>query len=253
MSKAGGFINIRLDTKQLRRDLAELKGRNVPRAMCNVVNRLAYNSRLKLQDEMKAKFKNPTPWTLGMFAMIPAKPGQARAAIVTKDLTSSYKGGTAAARYLSPEVFGGERELKPSEKKLSIISEGQEWVPGRDAPLNSYGNIKLSEIKKILDEIPNIGKRQNGPRIKYMKGGPRPKDQYFVLRKSENGKPMGVYKRVGKSRKFKEILRFIPTNAHYRPILPAQKIVDDLIAGRARRYVDEELVKSAQKRFSGKN
>lgn len=249
-SNPRGFINIRLDTKQLRRDLAELRGRSIPRAMSNVVNRLAYNSRLKIQDEMKVKFRNPTAWTLGMFAVIPAKPGQARAAIVTKDLTGSYKGGTAAARYLSPEVFGGERELKPSEKLLSSISEGQEWVPGRDAPLNSNGNIRLSEIVKILADL---GKLKSGPRRR-SKGGKsiQATGQYFVARDAGTGKAVGIYKRTGKGKGFLEILRFIPTNARYRPSLPAQRIVDDLISRRARRYVEEELEKSAQKRFSGK-
>lgn len=246
------LINIRLDTKQLRRDLAELKQKRLPRAMCNVVNRLAHGAKLKIQDEMKARFRNPTPWTLGMFSVIPAKPGQAHASIVTKDLTSSYKGGTAAARYLSPEVFGGERELKPSEKLLSEVSEGQEYVPGKDAPLNGNGNIRLSEITKILADLGKLKVKSRGPRGK--RGAAKTTGQYFVARHAGTGKPVGIYKRTGRKKsQFLEILRFIPTNAHYRPILPAQKIVDDLIARRASRYVQEEVKKSAQKCFNGKN
>lgn len=250
-SNPRGFINIRLNAKQLRRDLAELKGHSIPRAMSNVVNRLAYNSRLKIQDEMKVKFRNPTAWTLGMFAVIPARPGSASASIVTKDLTSSYKGGTAAARYLSPEVFGGERELKPSEKLLSSISEGQEWVPGRDAPLNSNGNIRLSEIVRILVDLGKLkakpSRRSKGRKVIQTTG------DYFVPRHAGTGRPLGIYKRTGRGKSYREILRFIPTHARYRPILPAQRIVDDLISRRARGYVQEEIEKFTQARFNGKN
>lgn len=258
------LISISIDNKKLNKELNELRRRNLPRNMTNVVNKLAFDGTAALKEEMKKVFKNPTNWTLNAFKVIKAKPFETSASIVTRDLSPGYNKGTAAARYLSPDVFGGERGMKPSEHALSQVSGGQYWVPGRDAPLDAHGNIKPSEIKAILSHLslyddPN--KNLSDKRSAYLKRRTKNRSpqnangqrgQYFVGH-SKSGHPIGVYKYSGTPGKILEIIRFIQTLPHYRTILRAQQVIDQVIEKRARYHVEQEIAIRTRKILEGKS
>lgn len=258
------LISISINNKTLNKELNELRRRNLPRNMTNVVNKLAFDGTAALKEEMKKIFKKPTNWTLNSFKVIKAQPFKTSSAIATRDLSPGYNKGTAAARYLSPDVFGGERGMKPSEHALSKVSGGQYWIPGRDAPLDAHGNIKPSEIRAILSHLSlydDPDKNLSDKRAAYLQKrtknrGPKnangQRGQYFVGH-SKEGHPIGVYKYSGTPGKILEIIRFVPTIPHYHKILPVQQIVDQVIEKRARYHVEEEIAIRTRKILEGKS
>lgn len=262
------LISISIENKTLNEELNKLRGRNLRRNMTNVVNKLAFDGTKALVGEMKRVFKNPTKFTLGAFKVIKAKPFETDAAIVTRDLVAGQNIGVAAARYLSPDVFGDERGRKPSEHALSELSRGRYWVPGDDAPLDAAGNIKASEIRAILshlslhdDPSKNLSDRQSArlkrgikkkgetERRKYAANGQR--GSYFVGH-DKNGTPLGVFKYAGVNNQVLWILRFVDKPPHYRKILPARQIVDQVIEKRASYHVEQEIEIRLQRRLAGK-
>ncbi|MXV35634.1 hypothetical protein GS535_03560 [Saccharibacter sp. EH611] len=250
MASNNRLITISMDNKKLRKDLEKLRGRGHQRGMTNVVNSLAFDSRRAVVDGMKRVFHNPTNWTLGMFRVIKAPPGRTEAALATKDLVAGQNVGAAAARYLSPDVFGGERGMKPSEHALSKVSGGQYWVPGNDAPLNASGNIKSSEIKAILSHLSlyeDPSKNISEETMRALRKGKKNKNangqrgKYFIGKSKKSGRPIGVYKYSGTPGKVLQIIRFVAKPPHYRKILPAQEIVDDVVERNAPSYVEREI------------
>lgn len=257
-------FTISIDSKKLREGLNELRGRGLHRNMTNVVNKLAFDGTAALRDEMKRVFKNPTNWTLNSFKVIKARPFRTDAAIATRDIAPGYDRGSAAARYLSPDVLGDQRGMKPSEHALSELSGKQFWVPGRDAPLDANGNIKASEIGRILSHLSlhdDPGKNLSDQaaarlRRRTQRRGPKnangQRGSYFVGR-AENGHAVGVYKYSGTPGKILEIIRFVPVLPRYHKILPAQQIVSQVIERRARHHVEQEIAIRARKKAEGKS
>lgn len=253
------LVTISMDTKHLRKELETLRARGHKRGITNVVNNLAFDSRDAVFNDMKRVFYNPTKWTLGMFKVIKARPNETEAVLATKDLVGGKTIGTAAARYLSPDVFGGEREMKPSEHALSKISGGQYWVPGDDAPLDGSGNIKGATIRTLLahldlneDPEKNLSQQRSRTLRKNSKNAKGKRGQYFVARYKDGKRPLGIYKYSGTPGKVLQIIRFVATPPHYRKILPVQEIVDQTVIKNVRQHVDHEIFHQIRRALKNK-
>lgn len=153
-----------------------------------------------IQDEMKKVFDRPTPYTLNSVYT------RLNSSDMSVDIGLKEWGGkgTAAAEYLKPQIFGGARPMKRSEKHL-----GNYYVPGAGARLNQYGNIPGSQITQILSALKAL------PEVGYManvteRSRKRNKKirNYFIIRNPGKGLRPGVYERTS-SGKVKPILIFI--------------------------------------------
>ena len=81
------------------------------------------------------------------------KPGGFFAQIYVRD---EAIGGTPPARYLMAQVTGGQRLLKPFEKRLQakgVLPSGMQTVPGKGATLDAFGNIAGSQMNRILSQL----------------------------------------------------------------------------------------------------
>ncbi|WP_395371479.1 hypothetical protein [Komagataeibacter diospyri] len=107
-------------------------------------------------------------------------------------------GGTAAYDYLRPEIFGGPRPMKKSEKALRPIVGDQYWVPGRGAPLDAYGNIQRGEIVRILSRLglmqgplQNMTDRTAKRLARKGLNARGQRSEYFIAREKGNGRAKG--------------------------------------------------------------
>ena len=106
--------------------------------------------------EMARVFDRPTRFTLNSVFVRPAKKGGPGAVVWVKDYASK---ADAPIRWLLPEVDGGERQAKRSEKLLSargILSSGRFLMPGGGMTLDSHGNIIRGVMQKVLSGLPII-------------------------------------------------------------------------------------------------
>lgn len=158
-------------------------GKSAPVALADAINHTSNQSRIALRSEMQSVFATPTPFTLNAIAVQPAKPaGDPEGAVFVKD---KKQGANAPEDWFAPQVFGGERQLKASERTLralGVLPAGMFTVPTKGARLDKYGNMSRGHIRQLLT---SIRKTVAGAR----------KEPFFVARKGD--KAIGIAERVG--------------------------------------------------------
>ena len=149
-------------------------------------------------DEMKEVFDRPTPYTLNSLQIRTSK-SELTGEVGFKDFAGK---GTPAGKYLQPEVFGGGRGLKRSEKIL-----GSYWVPGPGLKLDRYGNVSGGTITRILSQLrlfSEVGYTMN----RRGSGRGRNPSRIFLIRKgSSSHLHPGVWEAKGRS--IKPLLLFV--------------------------------------------
>ena len=127
-------------------------------------NSLAAQIREGEQAEMQADLDRPTPWAMGSLrykqagatSPSPAAPNVEGAAVFF-ETNFGYKAGLEAEQYLGVQIEGGVTAgPKRSERILQragVISSDVVWVPAREAPLDSYGNVPGSIISDMLSTL----------------------------------------------------------------------------------------------------
>jgi hypothetical protein len=122
-----------------------LSKERIRKVILNAINDTArIDVKKDVVEEMKKVFDRPTPYTLGsVYTKLNA--GDMSVEIGLKDWGGK---GTPASEYLKPQVFGGGRPMKRSEKHL-----GSYYVPGAGARLNQYGNLSGAQITQILSAL----------------------------------------------------------------------------------------------------
>lgn len=217
-------IRIEVDPGKLfDRAFTELEQKNIPFAMKQAVNNLAWEIRFQWQRQAKRVFDRPTPMTInsvqyrkagsgggatrnygGGIGDVQAHPGTGGlfAEIYIRD--QAHK-GTPPAKYLFPEVFGGERRPKGFERLLQakgILPADQFAVPGRGAELDAFGNIKASEINRLLSQLGARSDKYTNESLasrkrrhkREVKLGIRRSD-YFVMREKRGSLRPGIWQR----------------------------------------------------------
>jgi hypothetical protein len=118
-----------------------------------VINDQAYAARKELQSEMARVFDRPTPFVQRSLWVDQASPAKLSARLWPRSLGGK---GADPERVLAPQVFGGDRDLKRSERALrrvGILQPGFWTVPGSGAPpekIDRFGNLKGSFIAQLL-------------------------------------------------------------------------------------------------------
>lgn len=162
----------------------------VPQAMAWTLTEVAKRGREAVVAEMQRVFDRPTPYTLNSLYVWGATKRKLVAEVVIKD---DQNKGTPAARYLAPEIEGGERTFKRFERALQfagLLPAGLWAVPGREAPLDQYGNMPPQLLVRILSDLrafPEVGYRANRRMGKA--------STFFVAKPGSHLKP-GVYWRL---------------------------------------------------------
>lgn len=100
---------------------------------------------------MRTAFDRPTRFTLNSLQVRPATKARPEAEVSTK---LGFGKSVPAGRYLNPEVEGGQRSMKSTERKLGSFT-----VPSRNAKLDRFGNLPGSTYLRILSQLGLAGEQ----------------------------------------------------------------------------------------------
>lgn len=134
----------------------DITKKHVPFALALALTKTAQAAKPVVQKEMESVFDRPTPQTLNSVRVIPATKSRLYADVTLKDENPK---GTPPSKYLQPEIEGGPRRLKRSERALAsrgILPSGMETVPGPAVDLDPYGNIKGGTWVRILSALSSL-------------------------------------------------------------------------------------------------
>lgn len=205
---------IRLDVRHNIADvIAKLKTNRrdqLPYATALTLTRTAQRTKAFLIALMPRVFDRPTPYTLKSLFVRSATNTNLVASVYIKDAGAVR--GTPAERYLRPEIEGGERNLKRSERALQaagLMPSGSMAVPAIGAEIDQYGNMKVGQIVAILAAVKALaGTPYTTARHVQRKRGKYRNYKYFVARSDSHLKP-GIYERLG-PRHVVPVMLFVP-------------------------------------------
>ncbi len=185
-------FDIRSNASEVIRQFDALKQRHLPQARVNAADRIGRYVYAALRSEMAEVFDRPTPWALGGLRY--QKPSLA-APLVRIWLEEFSGKGIPAARFLTAEIEGGARKPKRFELALQakgLMPVGSYAVPGRQAPLDAYGNVPGSFIVRMLSDLQAFGEMGYRANRRGERRGARKTNYFFVPKKGSHLKP-GVY------------------------------------------------------------
>lgn len=178
----------------IKRAMSDIEKRQLPFATALALTRTANKVERAEVAEMVRVFDRPTRFTLNSLFVRPARKSRLEARVWVKDYASKAE---APTRWLLPEVEGGARNQKRSEKLLGargILSPGRFLMPGSDMPLDGSGNISRGRIQKVLSGLGAQGdKHANSTDSKRSAGN---RSRFFVMGRGANA--LGIAERTGK-------------------------------------------------------
>jgi len=142
-----------VDFEEFRRKLTDLEVQQLPFALSKALTQSAIDARNHTRDKMRKIFDRPKPWTINGMLISAARKDRLEAKVYYDEHGDK---GTPASRYLKPNTFGGERRVKPSERQLrakGVLESNEFIIPSAAAPQDQYGNVKSSEIIRILSAL----------------------------------------------------------------------------------------------------
>lgn len=233
----------------LGRQLTDLEQSQLPFAVSQAANKVAYEVRERWKRQAPRVFDRPTPLTVNAAMYRKATKAQPYAEIFIRD--EAFK-GTPPAKYLLAEVEGGQRRRKGFERLLQsrgILSPTQFAVMGRGAQANQFGNVPAGQITKILSQLGAQRDRylnQTAVSKKRRRGKKNNRDgEYFVLTKRRGVLRPGVYERIGRGSGVRSIFVFT-TTAAYRPRYDIFGMAEDTWKKLMPFYLKRELEKAMQ-------
>lgn len=139
-------ISVRVDVKELTRNLGYLADKQIPFATAQALNALGAIVKETETQNIKATFPTATPFTQNAVAVLKASKSNPTVTILVKDRT---------ARYLNPYEVGGVHVLN-----------SRALLNPKNVTLNQYGNIpkgKLAALKAMPGVFVGTVKTKAGP------------------------------------------------------------------------------------------
>ena len=229
--------------------IASVRGvptRLVPYAAATALTRCAKHAQTTaLPDAMRQAFDSPTSWTLNSLRIEPATKDKLSARVMVKNQT----GGVVPESVLFPEVEGGQRKQKRSERALGymgVLRGGQFMVP-KAMELDAAGNVKGSDMRSLLTTLKKV--RGGSVRAQRTGRGKKLKNDLFVGKPRGGDRPEGIWRREGHS--LRALFVFTSRPPDYKERLDFTGIVAhvarDRFAVEFQKAVNEQMAKGAWK------
>lgn len=149
--------------------MGEIK-KQLPFAISKALNETGFLVIKDLKAEMTNVFDNPSPFTLRSTRFQKATKTKLSFEIGLQDFprrntddqmsftaNGSSKGQqTPGNKFLYPQIYGGTRNARSSERRLreiGVMENNQYWVKGEGARLNKYGDIAPGQIVQLLSAL----------------------------------------------------------------------------------------------------
>jgi hypothetical protein len=192
-------INVNIDISKV---VAKLDGARaqVPFATALALTKTAQNVKAALVDEMSRVFKAPSSFTLRSLQVTRAEKTNLLASVGVRGADS----GKGAIRWLSPEVFGGERShaIEALLQPLGLPPKGLWAVPGAAAKQSRSGGIDISWFRSVVADIASQGITQSrGILTRRIRGTGRKSMgvlQYAILLERKGRLLPGIYGKRGR-------------------------------------------------------
>lgn len=187
-----------------------------PRALADALNHTANQARIALRAEMEDVFADPTPWVLNSTRILNATPKKPEAVVTVKDDLGGK--GRGFDEWFSPQVYGGNRLNKGSEKMLrsrGILPAGSFIVPTEWTPRDASGGIQRRWMIQVLSglgafNLAGSDHNATNSRRSVAKGHAQ---SFFVIKRGK--RPIGIAERRGE-RDMRVVLQFSRGAPSYR-------------------------------------
>lgn len=206
----------------------DVPARVMPYAAATALTRTAQAlAKTELPNEMIRVFDRPNRYTLNSLRARGANRNTLTASVWVKD--DAPNNGTKPEDYLLPNVGGGGRNEKRFERAMryaGLLPSGWRAMPGQEAPLDQFGNLRRGEMQRILTatrsafdpaqrKTNSARSQRNARRAQYFAVAP------FVgqfvggeFKQAKSRLQPGVYRREGRA--IKPVLIFTRTQPVYR-------------------------------------
>ena len=197
--------------KEFSASLSDMARTQIPAAITKAMNRTAGGIAKAEREEMESVFAGGvTPYLKQGIKTRESGPDDRSIEVYVSD-KSPGKGALSPLEILKPQVYGGIRAVKPSERRIrswagrSVLRADQFIVPAPGAPLDKYGNISGGKMQQLLGYIDA-----------YAEGG-------YNKTKETNGHYVipfvGVFKKRGTAKGMgTPVLFFTTSPPYYRPL-----------------------------------
>lgn len=198
------LVKIEVDADNvLARQFTELEQKNLPFAVMQACNAVAFEMRNRWAQTASRVFDRPTALTIRASQYEKATKQKLYAVVKLRD--DAVK-GTPPARYLLPQVEGGQRRPKGMERLLQAkgaMPAGMFAMPGRGAELDAHGNVPAKQVNQILSQLGARNDRYQNEtetsrdrrRRRAVKRGARG-GEYFALKVKRGALLPGIYERL---------------------------------------------------------
>lgn len=191
-------LSVTVDASSVTEALTRFSNQTAPWLTAKVLTNAAFKARDALATEMESVFDRPTPYTLRSPWVTPAVQGDPNP--VAEVYIRDFGGGTPPWKYLAPQVEGGPRRDKSSERQMratGVLPSGFNIIPARGAELDGYGNVSGAQITKILANLNAFTEVGYSANQYGRKGrGKRRNESYFAIKPGHPGLPPGIYRRT---------------------------------------------------------
>ncbi|WP_275628817.1 hypothetical protein [Pseudomonas sp. 273] len=231
--------------------LASLGGDLPNRVLADALNHTANQANQALRSEIDDVFDQPTPFTRNAIRILNATPSRLEAALWVKDDKDNNSKGQAPEDWVAPQVFGGPRVDKASERNLrakGILPKGMFIVPAEGARLDQYGNMGRGQMRQILSGLGaaeyTSGYRANATQSKRSKDKGH-EQAFFVMKRGK--RPIGIAERRGEN--LVMVLAFVRAPQYrerFRFFDIVRRIAED--DARLEANIEEAIAKAAQGR-----
>lgn len=212
---SGLGISVKADVSKVVRRLNNIQKKQVPFAIARALTQTAKDGQKEVKRQMQIKLHNPTKYTLNSIFINPArKKGDTESSVNIKEFGGK---GNAAFDYLKPQMDGGQRPLKRYERLLQmrgVLPSGHYTVPGAAANLDQHGNIKPSQISKMLSDV-------HAQLDKHQRTKSRKKKYYYL----DLGHVKGIF--FGEGRRIRPFMIFV-RSARYTVRFEFSKMVNGI-------------------------
>ena len=126
------------------------------------LNQLARTSKKEIDKQLQGKLDRPTRFTLRAIQAVNSTSKTMTSTVKVKDKRRAN--GKSETDILKHLFAGGGRSGKGAEgalRALGVLPSGMFIVPGKFAPLDSFGNIKRSFIRKLIEYFKSFRPKGN--------------------------------------------------------------------------------------------
>lgn len=217
----------------------------------DAASRLAAKARQQVMADMPKIFDRPTQFTVNSIRYRPATSENLESAVYISDDAAK---GLSPRKYLGPQIKGGDRGEKRSERALQIkglMAPDQRLVPSTQFDLNAEGNVSGAKMTTILSRLSAMGEQGYKGNVsvrskrQLAKRGMATKQtgtDFFIARGKWSDRGLGIWQLIGKG-EVRPALIFTDKKPTYKPIFHFNKLVMDVVrgawAGQVRRALHE--------------